>query len=296
MTWLRQSTSINVKIGPFVDETDGKTALTGLSITQGDVRLSKQGADFAQKASTAACVHDELGYYDCTLSSADTATAGVLTLVVHEATALPVWHEFMVVPAQVWDSLFGVDRLQVHAAEITNGLIVAATFGAEALSAAALAADAVAEIADGVWDEALSGHTATGSAGKKLGDQANAADPWSTALPGAYGTGTAGKILGDKAFNANQIGGSAAAATNAARGYQGLVLGKAITGTLTTTAFTTDLSETTNDHYNGRILTFTSGPLAGQQTTILDYNGTTKVLTVQAMTEAPANNNEFFIS
>jgi hypothetical protein len=36
------------------------------------------------------------------------------------------------------------------------------------LTAAALATDAVAEIADGVWDEAYSGHTAAGSFGKLL--------------------------------------------------------------------------------------------------------------------------------
>lgn len=52
-------------------------------------------------------------------------------------------------------------------------------------------------IADAVWDEALSGHTTAGSAGKALADAGNAGDPWSTAVPGAYGAGTAGKILGD---------------------------------------------------------------------------------------------------
>lgn len=40
------------------------------------------------------------------------------------------------------------------------------------VTAAALATDAVAEIADGVWDEALSGHGAAGSTGKTLSDVA----------------------------------------------------------------------------------------------------------------------------
>lgn len=53
-----------------------------------------------------------------------------------------------------------------------------------------------ADIADAVWDEALSGHTTAGSAGKALSDAGAAGDPWSTSVPGAYGAGTAGYILG----------------------------------------------------------------------------------------------------
>lgn len=53
-----------------------------------------------------------------------------------------------------------------------------------------------ADIADAVWDEALSGHTAAGSAGKALSDASSAGDPWSTAVPGAYSAGSAGYILG----------------------------------------------------------------------------------------------------
>lgn len=45
-----------------------------------------------------------------------------------------------------------------------------------AVDAAALATDAVAEIVDGVWDEALAGHVTAGSAGKKLTDTAEAGD------------------------------------------------------------------------------------------------------------------------
>ena len=118
------------------------------------------------------------------------------------------------------------------------------------------------------------------------------------------GDGAAGGVWrGDGGADRGQQGGQRDAdrgvgsgATNAARGYQGLVLGKAVTGTLTASAFTTDLTEATNDHYNGRSLTFTTGTLTGQQTTILDYVGATKTLVVAAMTEAPANNDQFFIA
>lgn len=61
------------------------------------------------------------------------------------------------------------------------------------------------------------------------------------------------------------------------------------------TAFVTDLTETTNDHYVGRTVIFTSGALLGQASTIAGYDGTTKTLTVTALTEAPADNDTFEI-
>ena len=43
----------------------------------------------------------------------------------------------------------------------------------------------------------------------------------------------------------------------------------------------------TDDFYNGRVLVFTSGALAGQATSISDYVGATKTLTVVALTGGP---------
>jgi len=139
--WLKQSTAISLRIGPFLDSTDGNTAETGLTISQADVRLSKAGGDFAQKTEATSCTHDELGYYICPLDATDTATLGMLKLAVHESGALAVWHTFMVVPANVFDSLFGSDKLQVHADEITAGLITAAAIADAAIDFATFAAD-----------------------------------------------------------------------------------------------------------------------------------------------------------
>ena len=80
---------------------------------------------------------------------------------------------------------------------VAPGGITAESIATGAIDADALAADAVAEIADGVWDEAISGHLTAGSTGNALNAAGSAGDPWSTALPGAYGAGTAGKIVGD---------------------------------------------------------------------------------------------------
>lgn len=63
----------------------------------------------------------------------------------------------------------------------------------------------------------------------------------------------------------------------------------------TTTTVETNLTEATDDHYNGRIVVFTSGALLGQASNITDYNGTSKALTVTALTESPANTDSFLI-
>jgi len=148
--WLKQSTAVTVKVGPFVDATDGVTAETGLTISQADIRLSKNGGNIAQSNNAAGATHDELGYYDVPLDTTDTNTLGTLKLLISESGALPVWQDFMVVPSNVWDSLFGADKLQVHADEITAGLITAAAIATNAIDADAVAADAVSEIQSGL--------------------------------------------------------------------------------------------------------------------------------------------------
>lgn len=79
------------------------------------------------------------------------------------------------------------------------------------------------------------------------------------------------------------------------RPFAGVVFGSAATGTLTTTSFTTNLTEATDNHYNGRRVVFLSGPLAGQATFISDYVGSTKRIDCVALTEAPANGDLFMI-
>lgn len=121
--FLKQSTAVTLKIGPFLDATDGSTAETALTITQADVRLSKNGGDIAQKNDATSATHDELGYYDVPLNTTDTNTLGILMLAIHEAGALPVWQDYMVVPANVWDSLFGADELIVEVSSTSRAAV-----------------------------------------------------------------------------------------------------------------------------------------------------------------------------
>ena len=57
----------------------------------------------------------------------------------------------------------------------------------------------------------------------------------------------------------------------------------------TTTRVATNLTVSVSDHYNGRTLLFVTGALAQQAASITDYNGTTKELTVSALTSAPSS-------
>ena len=94
--------------------------------------------------------------------------------------------------------------------------------------------------------------------------------------------------------NVGAISSSATAADNLEASALGIVVGQA-SGTPTTTVIDTNLTETTDDHYIGRIIIFTDGAVAGQATDITDYNGLTKELTVTALTNAPASGDNFVI-
>ena len=112
--WLRQGTAVDIAMGPFVDSTDGVTAETALTIAQADVRLKKNGGAWAQKNDTNSATHEENGWYEVALNSTDTNTLGVLVVAINKSGARPVWREFLVVPAAVYDALVsGTEWLHV---------------------------------------------------------------------------------------------------------------------------------------------------------------------------------------
>jgi hypothetical protein len=162
---LRQSTSVDVPIGPFLDATDGITAETGLTLTQPDIRLKKNNAAWAQKAAAQTLSHEENGFYEVTLDATDTDTLGLLRLAVFESGACPVWEDFTVVPTNVYDSMFSTDKLEVDVVQFGGSNLTAAagipevkvaSIAANAITATSINADAItaAKIADGAIDAA----------------------------------------------------------------------------------------------------------------------------------------------
>jgi hypothetical protein len=221
MLWLKQSTAVTLTIGPFVSSSDGFTAQTGLALVQASIRLSKNGAAYAQKGDTTAPAHQENGNYSCVLNTTDTGTLGVLRLHVNFTGALPVWLDMMVVPANVWDSLFGASVLNVNvntiaanaitasaiqadaitAAKIADGAIDANTFAASAITATAIAANAItaAKVASGTITNATfaaSAIDATAIAANAITDAKVASDVTIASVTGSVGsvTGAVGSV------------------------------------------------------------------------------------------------------
>lgn len=142
-TWLKQSTAVEVAIGPFLDETDGKTAETALTITQADIRLKKNGGAWAQKNAAQTLSHEENGWYEISLDTTDTNTLGILIVAIHESGALPCWREFMVVPANIYDSVVsGSDLIDVSTTQF-NGSAVTASSGRPEVNMTHIAGSAV---------------------------------------------------------------------------------------------------------------------------------------------------------
>ena len=107
MTFLEQSTTPTVCLGPFVDDTDGKTAETGLTTAHDYVYLSKNGGDLTLKTEQTALAHDLIGHYHCLLDATDTGTLGRLRVAVHLAGSLPVWQDYMVLTHDAYQSFCG---------------------------------------------------------------------------------------------------------------------------------------------------------------------------------------------
>lgn len=122
---LKQSTAVTVMIGEFVDDTDGKTPEGGLTLNSSDIYLSKNGGAFAAKNHSGSATSDAslIGWYSCPLNATDTTASGILQLAVHVSGALPVWNSWMVVPANVYDSMMGTDLLNVNADDLLNAVI-----------------------------------------------------------------------------------------------------------------------------------------------------------------------------
>jgi len=126
---------------------------------------------------------------------------------------------------------------------------------ANVITAASMATDAGAEIADAVWDEAISGHLTAGTTGAQLNAAGAGGDPWSTALPGAYGAGTAGKIIGDKIVASvtgavgsvtGNVGGNVVGSVGSVTGLTAANLDVAVSSRLATAGYTAPPSAATN--------------------------------------------------
>ena len=144
---LKQSTaSQEIVLGPFLDDTDGKTAETGLTIANTDLDLWVAGATTLADKTSGGATHIAGGIYSAVLDATDTATVGPLVVFCHMAGALPVKVECEVLPADMYDTKFGgntlIERLVDSWATFHGGTAQAGAAGSITLAAGASATSA----------------------------------------------------------------------------------------------------------------------------------------------------------
>jgi len=127
MLYLKADTITEVTVGPAVAVGDGFTPVTNLVGSSADeFEIIKHGATSTTTiAGTLAAITGADGYYALDISATDTNTEGRLVLLINDdSLILPIRHEFMVVNANVFDSLFAAastDVLDVNAVQLVGG-------------------------------------------------------------------------------------------------------------------------------------------------------------------------------
>jgi len=131
MRFLRNNTATRITVGPFLDKTDGVTPEVAITVTACKLTFTADTGgvptlilDVAPTASGGAndMVHitnDDAGFYDLELAAANVNYLGRAMLAITDATVhCPVFCEFMIVPAVVYDAMFlGTDTLEVDAVQ-----------------------------------------------------------------------------------------------------------------------------------------------------------------------------------
>jgi hypothetical protein len=144
MRFLRQNTATIVSVGPFYDKTDGVTIETGLTITNERITLVADTDDGSAPTNildnvtgaTSGTANDlnyitgnDAGMMQLELSAANINRVGRLLLSITDAANhVPVFHEFTILPAVVYDAMIaGTDNFDVNVAQFGGTNLTAAS-------------------------------------------------------------------------------------------------------------------------------------------------------------------------
>lgn len=153
MRFVRTNTATRITVGPFLDKTDGITPEVALTVTAchltlvvdtGGVPTLALDADATASGGSNDMVHvasDDAGFYDLELTAAQLNYVGRAMLSINDvATHCPVFHELMILPANVYDSLVGgTDLLQADVTQAAGSALPVTT--------GSVFSDAVTEVA-----------------------------------------------------------------------------------------------------------------------------------------------------
>ena len=249
------------------------------SLTGTNVQVSKDGATFATSTNTG--THVGLGIYSLVLTTSELSAKQVMVLV--RGSAGTIWEDQGLLiftygnASAMYPFDFGTALSAQTVGTVTriagSGVTDVWGAGTRTLTGGTYASDLVT----------ILGTAITGTGGRQ---EVNVSHLKGTAAAGTQGTAN---------VNVTAIGGDATAATIAGTAFLTIVRGSATGSPLTTTEMKTDFAETSDDHYNGRIVIFLGGTLEGQASDITDYAGNSKVFTYSTLTEAPADGQRFLV-
>jgi hypothetical protein len=190
-------------------------------------------------------------------------------------------------------------RVDASVGAMASGVLTATAIAADAITAAKVAADVGAEIADAVWDEQRSGHTAGGSFGEGV-NVAAMVNGAITANALAADTITAAKVAADVGAEIADAVWDEAASGHVTAGSFGQRLQPIRTGTAQggdATKITLDAGASgTTNFYDGYIVMITGGSGVGQARIGRNYNGSTKDLSVTPnWSTSPSTDSVFVI-
>lgn len=285
-------------------EVDGVDIRVDAVHAAGDSKIMK---DEATEADTTNSFTDGGNGYSLVLTATEMQAARIVIYLIDQ-TATKVWLDKTIV-IETYGNASAQHAFDLDAASTaqTGDSFVRIGATGSGLTSLASATDlaTVDTVADGIQAD-LSNGTDGLSALKALLDAIpttamRGTDGANTTVPDAAGVAAA--LIGalnnfdsvTETVDVGKISGSATAADNLEASTEVIVIGAAAAGTLSTTEMTTNLAESTDDHYNGRIIIWTSGVLKDQATDITDYVGATKKLVYTATTEAPSANDTFVV-
>ena len=133
MIYLKADTAVQVLVGPAVAVGDGFTPVTNLVGASADeYEIVKYNGNIALTASAVtnalSAITGADGYYTLSLTAAELSEEGPFWLVINDdSLILPIRHEFMVVNANVYDSLFAAaatDYLQTDVEQINSTTVI----------------------------------------------------------------------------------------------------------------------------------------------------------------------------
>jgi len=322
MRYLRENTATRISVGPFLDNTDGVTPEIALTVTNSfltfvvdDAGVPTLVIDAAPTASGGDndMVHitsDVGGMYDLELTAAQTNYTGRAMLSIHDADVhCPVFHEFQILSANVYDSLFAdaaTDYLDVNTIQISGTTQTANDVGQDVDD---ILVDTGTTLPAN--QSTIIGHIDTEVAAILVDT--------GTTIPGLISdldavvdtvkAETALIVADTNELQTDDIPGMINALDAVVDTVKvdtaaikvvtdvltlGIITG-ACSGTPTTTVSDSDLTGYTDDQLIGRYIVFTSGNADGEMSAITDYANASGVITYDALTLAPAASDTFKI-